>query len=162
MAYNGYYANRNRSDEDVRHPEEETKGQTETFVTRNVKLITFLCCLGVFLAFFGPWSIIRIVQWVEQSQLEAEMAETTMTMSEMETLIQKGKKLSWADFQGYYYETLWETGMCIRQYSVEGGTYSVLVSAVSEHAALDSVLVVRAADGEEIDLLVDDAQGFIQ
>ena len=37
--------------------EEATVGQTETFVTRNVKLITFLVCVAVFLVFLGPLSI---------------------------------------------------------------------------------------------------------
>ena len=32
----------------------DTAGKTENFVTRNVKLITFLICMGVFLALFIP------------------------------------------------------------------------------------------------------------
>jgi hypothetical protein len=71
MAYNGYYSKRPPK-QDKWEPAEDTVGKTETFGTRNVKLITFLVCLGVFLAFFGPWSVMRIMEWVEmQEQKEA-------------------------------------------------------------------------------------------
>ena len=45
--------------EDPNH--KDTVGKTENFFTRNVKLITFLICLGVFLAFFGPITVFTII-----------------------------------------------------------------------------------------------------
>ena len=159
MAYNGYYANHQRPEK--QRFEEDTVGQTETFLTRNVKLITFLTCLVLFLAFFGPWSIIRIVRWVEETNLQAEKEATMMDEQELREIVLAGERLSWADFDGYYYETIWETGMCIRRYDVLGEKYYLMVSAVTEHAVLDSVLLVRKADYAEIDLLTEDATGFL-
>ena len=42
---------------------EDTKGETETFATRNVRLITFLVCIGVFLAVFIPIGVVGISQY---------------------------------------------------------------------------------------------------
>ena len=159
MAYNGYYANHQKPPKE--RYEEDTVGKTETFLTRNVKLITFLTCLVLFLAFFGPWSIIRIVQWVEATNLQAEKEATMMDEQELETIVREGERLSWASFDGYYYETVWETGMCIRQYDVLGDKYHLLVSAESSPAPLDSVLLIRHADYAEVDILLEDALGFI-
>ncbi len=37
----------------------ETTGKTETFFSRHVKLITFLICIGVFLAIFAPIAVLE-------------------------------------------------------------------------------------------------------
>ena len=163
MAYNGYYANRdNRDKEEKKLSEEEvTCGQTETFLTRNVKLITALVTIGVLLALIGPWSVIRIVRWVQETNLQAEKEETMMDENEMAALVQHGDKLTWADFDGFYYETLWDGEMCIRQYDVLGGAYHFVVSAVSPMAPLDSVLFVRKSDWAEIDLIKEDGSALL-
>lgn len=41
-------------------------GKTETFFTRNVRLITFLICIAVFFAVFGPFSIFRIRDYIRE------------------------------------------------------------------------------------------------
>ena len=51
--------------------------------------------------------------------------------------------------------------MCIRRYDVLGEKYYLMVSAATEHAVLDSVLLVRKSDYAEIDLLTEDATGFL-
>jgi hypothetical protein len=160
MAYNGYYANRSNKPQREKF-EEDTAGKTETFVTRNVKLITFLVCLAVFLAFFGPWSVIRIVRWVEETNLQAEKEATMMDMDELASLVREGERLSWANFDGYYFEAVWATGMCIRQYDVLGDEYYLLVSAASDMAPLDSVLLIRKSDYAEIDILVEDGTALL-
>ena len=164
MGYNGYYANRPQKP-DKWSPAEDTKGETETFVTRNVKLITFLVCLAVFLTFFGPWSVIRIKQWVEQQELEEAIAQTALTYEELREIVEKGALLDWSDFKGHHYESLWETGMCIRQYTVLGDEFSIMVSAVDANAPLDSVLLIRNIDHQEIELMEGDkeaARAFIE
>ena len=64
MAYNGYYSNRPQKP-DKWSPADDTKGETETFVTRNVKLITFIICMAVFLAFFIPIAVIGFNDFIE-------------------------------------------------------------------------------------------------
>ena len=82
MAYNGYYSNRPQK-QDKWSPADDTKGETETFVTRNVKLITFLVCLAVFLTFFGPWSVIRIRQWIEEQETQQAIEQTALSYDEL-------------------------------------------------------------------------------
>lgn len=157
MAYNGYYSNRSQKP-DQWSPEEDTAGETETFLTRNVKLITFLVCLAIFLVFFGPWSVMRIREWIEQKELEDVISDTAITYDEVCALVEKGNRLTWADFDGCYYEALWETGMCIREYTVKGEEYSLMVSAASATAPLDSVLLIRKIDHAEVDLMLGDIE----
>ena len=164
MAYNGYYSNRPQKP-DKWSPADDTKGETETFVTRNVKLITFLVCLAVFLTFFGPWSVMRIRQWVQEQELQQEIEQTALTYDELVEIVNKGKLLDWSDFEGHHFEDLWETGMVIRQYTVRGEEYSLMVSAASATAPLDSVLLIRNLDHAEIDLMLGDieaARKFIE
>ena len=164
MAYNGYYSKRPQKEE-TWSPEDDTAGQTETFMTRNVKLITFLVCLALFLTFFGPWSVKRIREWVAQQEMEQAIAETAITYDEMLEIIQRGSMLDWSDFEGHYYEVLWETGMCIRQYTVtveEGEGYRLMVSAASEIAPLDSVLLIRNSDHAEVELLDGDTAAAME
>ncbi|MBQ7338844.1 MAG: hypothetical protein IJW40_10400 [Clostridia bacterium] len=163
MAYNGYYSNRPQK-EDKWSPEEDTAGKTETFVTRNVKLITFLVCLGLFLVFFGPWSVMRIKDWVEQRELEETIENTALSYDDLSALVEKGAHLEWSDFEGHYYEGLWETGMCIREYTVKDNEFYIIVSAATSSAPLDSVLLVRELDDAEIELMegnVEAAREFI-
>lgn len=164
MAYNGYYSNRPQKP-DKHSPAEDTKGETETFVTRNVKLITFLVCLAIFLVFFGPWSVMRVMDWIEQMETQEQFEETAMTYEEMVAILKKGKQLQWADFDGYYYEVRWTTGMVINEYITKDGDFSIKVTALSEHAPLDSVLIVRDIDKESLELMeseVEEVLAFIQ
>ena len=50
----------------------DTAGQTETFWTRNVRLLTFLICVAVFLVAFGPYSVFRISSCIAENRLEGE------------------------------------------------------------------------------------------
>ena len=47
----------------MKHYAPDTTGKTETFFTRNVKLITFLICIAVFLGIFGPLSVFHIYRY---------------------------------------------------------------------------------------------------
>lgn len=164
MPYNGYYSNRPQKPEKW-SPEDDTKGQTETFVTRNVKLITFLVCLAVFLIFFGPWSVMRIMEWVEMQEAQEEFEATALTYSELSEIVEKGTRANWSDFQGHHYETIWETGMVMRQYKLKEGDFTVTVTSVSETFPPDSILIVRESDGARLDLMaceIEEARAFIQ
>ena len=164
MAYNGYYSNRPQKP-DKWSPADDTKGETETFVTRNVKLITFLVCLAVFLTFFGPWSVIRIRQWIQEQELQQQIEQTALTYDELVEIVNKGNMLDWSDFEGHHFKDIWETGMIIRQYTVRGEEFSLMVSAVSATAPLDSVLLIREIDHAEVDLMqgdIDAARALIE
>ena len=66
--------------------EKATVGKTETFFTRNVKLITFLICLGVFLALFGPITVFTVINYIEERQDERPVMseEELLALSELD------------------------------------------------------------------------------
>ncbi len=163
MAYQGHYSRKSEKQDPLRENEKReesamTVGKTETFIGRNVKLVTFLVCLGLFLALFGPWSIWRIHEWQTQRAQEREIAATAFSEEDLRDLIDQGARLTWADFAGHYYEAIWESGMCIREYAVRGDEFSLMVSASSDSAALDSVLLIRQSDHASVDLLSESAE----
>lgn len=53
---------------------------TETFFTRNVRTITFLICMAVFLAVAGPWSFFRIRDAIYEYQ---ESKREPMTVADV-------------------------------------------------------------------------------
>ena len=58
----------------MRKTQVDTKGETETFLSRNVRLITFLVCIALFLAVFGPLSVFHISEYIKkQSDTRVEM-----------------------------------------------------------------------------------------
>ncbi len=75
----------------------DTKGKTENFFTRHVKLITFLCCLTVFLAVFGPWSIFRIMDYIE----EKSDTRPYMTGADLLALSELDRNLYYDDIKGF-------------------------------------------------------------
>ena len=77
--------------------QKETVGKTENFVTRNVKLITFLICLGVFLAFFGPLTIFKIIDYIE----ERKDKRPIMSEAELIELSELDRDLYYSDIKGY-------------------------------------------------------------
>ena len=87
---------RNRSPK-KRRQEVDTAGQTETFLTRNVRLITFLICLSVFLAFFGPWSVFRIMEYLEAKN----DTRIPMTEADLITLSELDRELYYTDIKGF-------------------------------------------------------------
>ena len=75
----------------------DTVGQTETFWTRNVKLITFLICIAVFLTVFGPMSVFRIAKYIEENRNAGEemSVETVLELSD------RHQALRLSDFKKY-------------------------------------------------------------
>ena len=75
-----------------RHP-----GKTENFGTRNIRLITFLVVLGIFLAVAGPISIFQIKRWIEKQETSGK----DMTAEELIRLTESGEPLTYAVFREY-------------------------------------------------------------
>ena len=75
----------------------DTAGKTENFFTNHVKLITFLICLGVFLAIFGPISVFRIRDYIEEKRAIAN----AMTVQDILELAEDRDQLYLADFEDF-------------------------------------------------------------
>ena len=108
----------------------DTAGQTETFFTANVKLITFLVTIAILLALIGPWSVFQIQKWIEANQ-EAQQTEVLMTAAQLDAVIARGEQLTWADFEGLTYKVVSEKTVYIRQYDAEDGSFYIFAKVAS-------------------------------
>ena len=81
----------------MNRPKEQRPGKTENFGTRNIRLITFLVVLGIFLAVAGPISVFQIKRWVENR----ETGGKTMTAEELIALTESGEPLTFEAFRAY-------------------------------------------------------------
>ena len=130
----------------------DTTGKTENFVTRNVKLITFLICIAVI---FAPF-VATYIQDTIEARREAERPE--MTVDELVLIAERGKNLQqrdFAKFQDYREETEMQ-GMKYAFYRIPVMHENDLVLSVSfaaEHGYLFSLNVMNMDTREELDLL---------
>ena len=73
-----YVIEKNSYGETVSDSREESPGR-EGFVQSHIRLITFIVCIGVFLALFGPWSYFKIKDIIESSnRIESDLTDITM------------------------------------------------------------------------------------
>lgn len=130
----------------------DTAGETETFFTRNVKLITFLICLAVI---FSPFVITYIKDVIEEKRLEKR---PEMTVEELVLVAEKSKDLRQRDlgkFEGYLTENEMQ-GMRYAMYRIPILHERDFVLSVSFDASIDYVFHLVLIDQdtrEELDLL---------
>lgn len=131
----------------------ETAGKTESFFSRNVRLITFLICIAIFLAFFGPVSVFTIGKIIEK---RADRKQA-MTVEETLKLAQSPGTVTFdllRKYDGKYHET--ET---VEVYYIGFGNYLILATKNKNSGAL-TVLLENLDNGIRIDFLKDDVQAF--
>ena len=83
----------------MKHYAPDTAGKTENFFTRNVRLITFLICIAVFLGIFGPLSVFHIYQYYTEMQEDASYVE--MTVDDLRALAKRAETLTEKDFERF-------------------------------------------------------------
>ena len=98
----------------------DTAGQTETFWTRNVRLITFICCMAVIIAGMMAFGLFL--------HGETKQPDNLMTEAQMQALVEKGSLLTLADFDPYPYTVVMEDVVNIYQYDVKGDNYYLIVT----------------------------------
>lgn len=130
----------------------DTKGKTETFFTRNVKLITFLICITVI---FSPFVVTYIQDTLEAKRLEAR---PEMTVDELVSLAQKGNDLRQRDLEKFveYREEVEMQGMKYASYRIPVLHEKDLYLSVSFDASLDYIFHLNLMDMDtraELDLL---------
>ena len=158
MSIFDYKYNKKTGDETVEQPAEgkkrkkkseiDTKGETENFFTRNVKLITFLVCLGIFLAVFGPISVFRIRDYIE----ERSSKEIPMTAADVLTLAQRHDTLYLTDFADFEKGVESETFYLIDV----APHFIVSVGAASVEAPVDHFTVTNTATDKKVDIMAAD------
>jgi hypothetical protein len=98
----------------------DTAGQTETFWSRNVRLITFICCMAVMIAGMMAFGIFL--------HGETKQPDNLMTEEQMQALVEKGSLLTLADFDPYPHTVIMEDVVNIYQYDVKGDHYYLIVT----------------------------------
>ena len=151
MPYPGFKNQRDENrDKPRRAVEIDTVGQTETFFTANVKLITFIICMIVLLALIGPWSVVRIVRWYRDYRVE--QTEVLITQEQLDTLIARGENLNWVDFDGYTFEVVADDTVYICKYTGENEEFYLLVTSPAKGKAVESAVLVDVKNGTQTEL----------
>ena len=130
----------------------DTAGKTETFFTRNVKLITFLICVAIILS---PFVITYIKDVIEEKRLENR---PEMTVDELVLITERGKDLRQRDFEKFkdYREEVEMQGMKYASYRIPVLHERNCYLSVSFDMTMDHVFYVNLIDldtHEELDLL---------
>ncbi len=132
----------------VEEPEIDTAGQTETFWTRNVRLLTFLICMAVFLAVFGPYSVFRIRACMVENRLEGD----PMTVEDVIDLAALHDQLKFSDFQRF--ERSESKGEDTLYYAVRvEEKYLVMVGASERRGPLTYFTVSRIDNDRTVDVM---------
>ena len=135
----------------------DTVGKTETFFTRNVKLITFLICVVVILS---PFVLTYIQDTIEDKRLEKR---PEMTVDNLVAIAERGDDLRQRDlssFVGYRTEVEMQ-GMKYAMYRIPIVHEDDLVLSISFDASLDYVFhlkLINQDTKEELDLLSDEVK----
>ena len=135
----------------------DTVGKTETFFTRNVKLITFLICVVVILS---PFVLTYIQDTIEDKRLEKR---PEMTVDNLVAIAERGDDLRQRDlssFVGYRTEVEMQ-GMKYAMYRIPITHKDDLVLSISFDASLDYVFhlkLINQDTKEELDLLSDEVK----
>ena len=130
----------------------DTAGKTETFFTRNVKLITFLICIVII---FSPFVYVYIMDTIEAKRLENR---PEMTVDELVLIADRAKDLRMRDldkYEGYLTETDIQ-GMKYAMYRIPVLHEKDLVLSISFDASMDYVFYINLINMDtraELDLL---------
>lgn len=135
----------------------ETVGKTENFGSRNVKLITFLVCLGVLLALFIPVGVIGIdavIDFLERDE------RPEMTVADVVALSEQEGALYLSDltrFQGTLDEQTWEL-----HYIIDiAPCYHLRAVADKDSQKLLYFTMLNLDTGASVNVLTDDVRAFV-
>lgn len=138
----------------------DTVGKTENFGSRNVKLITFSICMVIFLAFFGPFGITRIVSCAQEARENAANAERKeMTLMTVRGLSEQGDSVTWKLLDSFIYENRSTKTFMLRVYSLEEG-YEVWAGGETDSKKPTYLYLVNQ-DGERLEIRNGDIDAFL-
>ena len=147
----------NRWKKTEKNEEKDTAGKTENFGTRNVRLITFLVCISVFLAVFIPvgfWGFHAVQDWFEKDE------RPQMTLSDVVYLSERTGDLYLSDLTGYAGEQ--ETYDAGIHYSIEiEQRYYLRAVADVATKKLYYFEMVDFETQEKVDILTEDVRAFL-
>lgn len=135
----------------------DTKGETETFLTRNVRLITFLICIAVFLGIFGPLSVFHLVRYFDTLADEATLGTVEMTTDDLVALSKRADVLTEKDFERFVREDggEWKVGHKTGRmsYISVGDRYQLSCMVETSTRKVVYLTLMDLDSGESFDLL---------
>ena len=150
--------NRRAEREEAKIP--TTVGKTENFATRNVKLITFIICMAVFLAFFIPIAVIGFNDFIEMTKPKSDLP--TMTQEDVIKLSEQNGEVFFSQITCYAGESGdfgFETHYTA---PVEGGYYVVAVADKGNNNKLLYLYIHKEGTTTKADVLRDDIRYFFR
>lgn len=137
---------------------EDVRVKTESFGSRNVKTITFIVVVAVFLCIFIPIGVIGIGDFTDLFDPAKKLPE--MTLEDVVALSERTDTLFLDDvscFRGE--EGEWNIGMV---YTIGIGEDYIL-RAVASHvdSRLESCFLYNLNTGDKVDVLEDDVRAFL-
>ena len=135
----------------------DTAGKTENFFTRNVRLITFLICVGVFLALFVPIVAYEVVDYLS----EARDTRPDMTLNDVVRLSSQNGKISESQVQEFKSSSVDVKANGIYYYFDVSPHYHVLAVADKNTKMLIYCQLTNFETGETADMLTDDIPAFL-
>lgn len=130
--------------------------KTESFVTRNVKLITFLSVILVFLAIFGPFSIFRIHEYIQ----EKRAAEGQISLEEIVAISDLERDVYLSELFKYTGERR-DNDLFMLYYMDVEENYLMLATAEKPAGKIRHLHLTNLSTGESIDVLRDDVRAFL-
>ena len=135
---------------------EETTGQTETFWTRHVKLITFLIVIAVFLALFGPYNVFDLAKSINEKR---EM-EGRITMEEVIALSDLHGSVYLSQLTKYSGEL--SNLQQLSMYSMDIDERYMLIATAEKNGGRVLYLYLNDRDtGRTVDILTGDVRAFL-
>ena len=133
-----------------------TKGQTETFATRNVRLITFLITLGVFLAVFLPIAYMEAREYFRQG----EDTRPKMTTYDLVVLSEQ-PEIRVEQLRKFACEEKKQSGQNFVLITIEiDPHYTVMASADTATGVVGYCHVLNNETNEELDVLTEDLRAY--
>ncbi len=140
-----------------------TKGETENFWTRNVRLITFVICMVVFFGVCIGFSAYYIYDWFSEPADD----RPEMTVSELQILAASPERINTKmldAYRGEYTETR-QNDFLYKMYQLDiEGRYTLWISFNGSNGELFDMTLTDSQTAREIDLLKTNADldAFLQ
>lgn len=135
----------------------------EGFFQNHVKLITFIITATLLFALIGPFSVIRIVQLVEESRHVRDAED--ISIAQIKQIAKSKPYITWSQFEGYNYEDMSTKTTTVREYMVKEKGFSLVVRGEkSDTVYPDNVHLLYSDDSGTtfIDIRKDNINGFIE
>ncbi len=124
----------------------------EGFAGRNAKVITFIVCMVIFFAFFGPISFFRIADCAEQRQVQSAPELTEEIIAEL-----CQSKSGFTMKQLRTYRGTYNTGDKGNTFTAEFGHYMLLAFEDSTTMTLTYCTVTNLQTEEQLDMMNENA-----